>query len=60
MPRLFAIQVAGFLPRDQQWADVLSGGQADIPLLLIHGDADQLVPLERSKDLEVGSPGHPL
>ena len=53
MPEIYTIQVAGFLPRDQQWADVLSSGQADIPLLLIHGDADQLVPLERSMDLEV-------
>jgi predicted esterase len=45
-------QVAGFFPRDQRWAEVLEGGSADIPLLLIHGESDKLVPLERSLDLE--------
>ena len=54
----YGIQIAGLFPRDQQLVQVLSGGQqADIQLLLMHGDADQVVPLERSGGLKVIFPG---
>ena len=45
-------QIAGFLPRDQQWAEVLESGQSTVPIILIHGDSDALIPMKRSEELE--------
>ena len=47
-------QFSGFMPRDQTYAQQLGSGGHDkiaLPTLLVHGEADELVPLERGKQL---------
>ena len=51
---LLRAQFCGFMPRDQTYAQQLGSGGHDkiaLPTLLVHGEADELVPLERGKQL---------
>ena len=45
------MQAGAFLPRDQKYASWLEGSSISVPSLVIHGECDQLVPLERSTAL---------
>ena len=45
-------QIAGFLPRDQHWAGVVEQSRSSVPILVIHGESDALIPMTRSEDLE--------
>ena len=47
------MQISSFMPRDETYAAPLDGHKRQIPLktLFIHGLEDQLVPLERGKEL---------
>lgn len=51
-------QVAGFLPRDERYAEILAAAQAEVPVLLVHGLADALVPVSRSRDLQAAIEGN--
>lgn len=44
-----ALQCAGFLPNDPQYADLLRDARVDVPALFITGHADALIPPHRSK-----------
>lgn len=50
---LLVVQISSFMPRDEAYAALLDGRKRQIPLetLFIHGLEDQLVPLERGKEL---------
>lgn len=45
------VQVSGFLPKDAASAAALTGARVSTPSLFIHGEADELVPLERCLEL---------
>lgn len=45
----YALQCAGFLPNDPQYADLLREARVDLPALFISGQADALIPPHRSK-----------
>lgn len=51
-PKTVSPQIAGFLPRDHQWAEEVEDGSSDLPLLLLHGESDALIPMTRSRELE--------
>ena len=44
---LWLVQVGAFLPRDPHVAQRLRDQQHAVPLLMVHGSSDMLVPLER-------------
>ena len=44
--------MAGFLPRDEKYASLLASSSPDIPILLIHGENDKLIPEHRSQELQ--------
>lgn len=47
------LQAAGFLPRDPDWAAVVSTvASLQTRTLVVHGQRDMLVPLERSQQLQ--------
>ena len=46
------LQVSGFLPKDDAFAAALAAARVSTPSLFIHGEADQLVPLERCRELQ--------
>ena len=55
------LQIAGFLPRDPKWSDEVECSHSSIPILIIHGEGDALIPMKRSEDLEQGlRKGHRL
>ncbi len=45
------VQAGAFMPRDLEYASWLEGSCISVPSLVIHGECDQLVPLERSTAL---------
>ena len=45
-------QIAGFLPRDPHWAESIARSTSAIPVIVIHGEADALIPMNRSEDLQ--------
>ena len=57
MPGLNIIHVFVLELVEEVWVEIISYGQAGIPLMLIHGGADPLVPLGHSMDLELTLPG---
>lgn len=46
------MQIAGFLPRDERFADLLRTNKPGMPILIVHGESDALVPPERSRQLQ--------
>ncbi|KAM3575761.1 hypothetical protein VYU27_002380 [Nannochloropsis oceanica] len=50
MPK-FAILVGGFYPRDKEVGEGLREGGPTVPTLFVGGEADFLVPLERTREL---------
>ena len=46
------MQIAGFLPRDSTYSSKLQETKSSVPVLLVHGEADELVPIGRSIDLQ--------
>lgn len=46
------LQVSGFLPKDAAFADALATARVSTPSLFVHGEADELVPLERCLALQ--------
>ena len=48
-----AMQAAGFLPRDPQWAaEVSTVARIPVKSMVVHGQSDRLVPIERSQQLQ--------
>jgi fermentation-respiration switch protein FrsA (DUF1100 family) len=45
------MQVSGFLPWDARFADALHAARVATPSLFIHGEADDLIPMERCVQL---------
>lgn len=45
------MQVSGFLPWDRRFADELTAARVATPSLFIHGEADDLIPMERCEEL---------
>jgi len=43
-------QVGAFSPRDPAVAQQLQDGQHAVPVLMVHGKSDTLVPLERRRE----------
>ncbi|KAL6760299.1 alpha/beta-hydrolase [Haematococcus lacustris] len=50
-PPGFTICIAGFVPRDAEYAARLSRRPVAVPCLMVYGEADQLVPEERCRAL---------
>ncbi|GBF87771.1 hypothetical protein Rsub_00482 [Raphidocelis subcapitata] len=50
-PPRFAILCAGFLPRDPAYSSLLERARVAVPTLFVLGDADALVPPERTLEL---------
>jgi fermentation-respiration switch protein FrsA (DUF1100 family) len=41
------------MPRDPSFAGIIQAAHLDLPTLFIHGTADELLPLERSLELQM-------
>jgi dienelactone hydrolase len=46
-----AVQCAGFLPRDPEYASLLENAKVDVPTLFVMGQSDALIPPARSHAL---------
>ena len=50
---LFAVLVSGFLPLDTKYAQSVWDAGVQLPILIVHGRNDELVPMHRSINLQV-------
>ena len=46
------LQVSGFLPKDASFGAALAAARVSTPSLFVHGEKDELVPLERCLELQ--------